>query len=186
MKKVFAAAAGLAICLSLSACADNVKNGKDSSQPTQPSTSTTTTADSQTQSSTNTTTTADSQTQSSANTTTTSSSQTQPSTGDKDISVADYIATIQDELDQSIASLKDSGMGLKVEARGNSLVYSYQYDSISNSDALKASLDQAMETMASTFETVLKSLKKEVASAESVIVEYLDKDGEVITSKEFK
>ena len=146
MKKVFAAIACLAICLSMAACAGNPAGGKDSSQPTQ----------------------------------------TQTDKGDNGLDIAGYIAASQKEIDQLTASLKDSGMELKVIARGNSLVYSYQYTTISSSDVMKSTLDKAMESTVDTFNTVLKDLKKQVKSAESVIVEYLDKEGEVITSKEFK
>ena len=40
--------------------------------------------------------------------------------------------------------------------------------------------------MASVFTSVLSSLKEAVPDAESVIVEYLDQDGNVIVSKEFQ
>lgn len=43
-----------------------------------------------------------------------------------------------------------------------------------------------MDSLSSTFEGVLTSLRLVVPDAQSVIVEYLDKDGQVIVSKEYK
>ena len=40
--------------------------------------------------------------------------------------------------------------------------------------------------MEETFNTLLSQVKAEVAETESMIVEYLDKDGNVLLSKEFK
>ncbi len=98
-----------------------------------------------------------------------------------------FIESIQDQIDSVKDSLESSGMKLEVLARGNSLVYSYQFTiDVGDTSLLKDGLEQGMESAASTFENVLSMLKLAVSDAESVIVEYLDQDGNVIASKEFK
>ena len=98
-----------------------------------------------------------------------------------------FIANIQDEIDDMTASLQESGMNLKVVARGNSLAYVYQYNTdLGDTSLVKDALEQSLDSMASVFTSVLSSLKEAVPDAESVIVEYLDQDGNVIVSKEFQ
>lgn len=98
-----------------------------------------------------------------------------------------FIESAQGELENMRASFGDT-VDVKLEARDKSLVYIFQYkeDTGLDNETLKQALDSAMEGMSSTFTTVLSAVKGQVASVESVIVEYLDKDGELITSIEFK
>ena len=101
--------------------------------------------------------------------------------------LAEYIASVQSEIDEMTASLAAQGLNMKVEARGNSLVYVYQYaEDLADIDTMKVALEQSMEGTASTFDTILAQLKAEIPSAESIIVEYLSKDGTLIYSREFK
>ncbi len=86
-------------------------------------------------------------------------------------------------------SVEANGMTLEIIARDNSLVYSYQYivdlgDLSVVGEALDAAMEQ--ELFSSTFDGVLEQLKSVVPDAESVIVEYLSQDGQLIASKEFK
>ena len=98
-----------------------------------------------------------------------------------------YIASIQDSIDQMSAATESSGMKMKVFARGKSLVYSYQYTiDLGDTSLLKSTFEQALASMESTFSSVLSAMKLVVPDAESVTVEYLDKAGKVIVSKEFK
>lgn len=152
MRKLLTAAACIALCISLGACAGSPNKGGDSSQSQQPGTS----------------------------------NSSQDETDSVSGEIESYIAAAQKEIDSLASSLKNNGMELKVTARDKSLVYSYQYSSVSNSDALKTALDEAMKSTESTFKSILTDLKQRVKSAESVIVEYIDKDGVVITSTEFK
>ena len=52
--------------------------------------------------------------------------------------------------------------------------------------AIRDGLEAAMESLSSNFEGILDQLQSAVPEAESVIVEYLDKDGQLIYSKEYK
>lgn len=66
-------------------------------------------------------------------------------------------------------------------------MYSYRYTSdVGDTALLKPMLDEALEPLSSTFESSLEAIQLAVPSAESLIVEYLTQDGELITSKEFK
>ncbi|MCI9274117.1 MAG: DUF4854 domain-containing protein [Clostridiales bacterium] len=101
--------------------------------------------------------------------------------------IESYIEKSKDQLDQLAGTFESSGMKLSISARGNALVYTCKYTiDIEDTATVKSGLETAMESMSSTFQTILAGLKKEVSSAESLIVEYLDKDGKEIYSKEFK
>ena len=98
-----------------------------------------------------------------------------------------FIASIQGQIDQMAASVESSSMGLDVVARGNSLVYIYQYNiDLGDTSLIKGSLESALDSMSDVFTSVLDSLRLVVPDAESVIVEYLDMEGNIIASKEFK
>ncbi len=98
-----------------------------------------------------------------------------------------YISSIQSQIESMKDTLESSGMKLELVQRENSLVYRYQFTAdIGDADAAKQTLESGMEQMASTFEAGLKELKQKVSGAESLIVEYVDKDGNVIFSKEYK
>ena len=47
-------------------------------------------------------------------------------------------------------------------------------------------LDSYLDTTASTYTTVLKQVRDAVPDTKSIIVQYLDTDGDVIVEKEFK
>ena len=98
-----------------------------------------------------------------------------------------FIASIQGQMDQMAAGLESMGMNLDVVARGNSLAYVYQYTiDVGDTSLVKDSLERSLDSMSDTFTSILDSLKLTVPDAESVIVEYLDMNGNVILSKEFK
>lgn len=98
-----------------------------------------------------------------------------------------FIKSMEGEMDALRADMGDS-IDLSLEARGNSLAYVLRFkeDTGLENGMMANALDSTLNTMTSTFTGVLEELKKEVPSAESVIVEYQDVNGEVITSKEFK
>lgn len=80
-----------------------------------------------------------------------------------------------------------TGLSLDVNARDNSLVYSYRYtQSIGDSELVKDALESGFDKIKETYKETLKELKKQVPSIESVIIEYLDMDGSLITSCEVK
>lgn len=98
-----------------------------------------------------------------------------------------YINSIQSQLDEVLDVYAQQGLSIQVVARGNSLAYVYRYTiDIADIATARQQLASALAMQASTFENVLKELKNEVPSAESVIVEYQAKDGSVIYSKEYK
>ena len=85
------------------------------------------------------------------------------------------------------AALAEQGINMKIKVRGNSLVYSYQYtEDLPDLEAVKATLEESLDSVSSTFKVLLQQMKTEIPSAESIIVEYLAKDGTEIYSKEFK
>lgn len=93
-----------------------------------------------------------------------------------------YIASMQDEMGQM-----EDGSSLKIEARGNALVYSYQFPDMGlDGDLLKNAMEQALEGAAPTFEELVPMVRQEVAELESIVVEYLDVNGELLASREFK
>lgn len=102
--------------------------------------------------------------------------------------VESYIASIQDEIDSMTDMYKNSGFDLSVTAKDNTMVYTFKYniDIGADADTVKATLESGMAAQESTFTTILSTLKKEIPSAESILVEYLDKDGNTLYSKEFK
>ncbi len=126
------------------------------------------------------------QTTTSQVTTTTTSAATESQAADTQ-SVEAYVASMQDEIEALVGSMMGDDMGLQILARGNSLVYQYQYSiDLGDTDVAKQVLEQALDMQDATFESVFDSLKAEVPSAESVIIEYLDKDGNLLLSKEYK
>ena len=96
--------------------------------------------------------------------------------------VAENKEVLQSQTDQS------NGVNLSVEARGNSLVYIYKFptDSGMSSEDLKTQLDSAMEAQKDIMLSTLDAAKTDIPDLESIITEYLDMNGEVITSMEFK
>ncbi len=109
------------------------------------------------------------------------------SSDSSEMTLEKYIDGMQDEIDAMTESVKDQGMTIEVSAKENSLVYSYHFtEDLGDTSLVKDSLEQSLDEFSSTFEDILSALKEEVSSAESVIVEYLDMDGNVIVSKEYK
>ena len=94
---------------------------------------------------------------------------------------------MQNEMKTLKESMDDS-MDIRLEARENSLTYVFQYKEDTGMDnaTLAEALASSLDGMEATFTSILNSLKMAVPDAESVIVEYQDMNGEVITSKEFK
>jgi chromosome segregation ATPase len=101
------------------------------------------------------------------------------------ISIQEYIDSIQSELNAMNES--ESEIYLTLSARGNSMVCSYQYTvDIGNADFLKENLEQSISSVEENFRSALTQLRFFVPDAESLIVEYLDQNGEVLVSWEFR
>ena len=168
MKKLWILAACLIVCVSLAACGSQPTGGTPDSS--------TSGADG----------TSSQATTTSSEATTTSATETQ-TTAAEGQTMESFIASMKDELDQMSAAMESSGMNLNVSAKGKSLVYSYKYTiDVGDIALIKPTLEQMMDSLSSTFEGVLTSLRTVIPDAESVIVEFLDKDNQVIVSKEYK
>lgn len=97
---------------------------------------------------------------------------------------------MQEQINAVIDSMKDSGIDVDVTAEGNKLIYLYTYPESAlegvDMEALTTTLDEALESSASTFEGIASSLKSAVNIDDPVVVvTYAQPDGTPITSKEF-
>lgn len=111
----------------------------------------------------------------------------EPSSDGNNTALEEYISESQSQIDEMSSALEGQGMNLSVEVRGNSLAYVYQFTTdVGDTETIKSGLEQSMSAMEETFNTLLSQVKEEVSETESMIVEYLDMDGNVIYSKEFK
>jgi len=93
------------------------------------------------------------------------------------------------EAQASIETLEKSFGGMMkiaITARGESVVYSYKYTSQIDADAAKTAIDAQESTLKTSMQGVLSPLKAAGVSNASIIVEYLNADGSMITSFEFK
>lgn len=173
MKKLLTMVAYLAVCFCLAACGEEPSDSSSAKNTTAAGENTTVaTTEATTAATTEATTEA-----------TTTETQGKENAG----SMQAFIDSIQDQIDDMSAAMSASGLDMKVTARGNSLVYTYQYTiDVGDTSVLKPALEQATEGLSDTFENILKALKISVPDAESFIVEYLDKDGKLILSKEYK
>ena len=172
MKKLFALIACLMLCFSLAACGNNQDSSKADDGDTSKTTQTTNGEDT---------------TKAPDTTTENQSTATNPSGSAGSMTMEAFIKSIQSEIDDMASAMESSGMKLNVAARGNSLLYSYQYTiDVGDTSLIKGALEQSMDGMSSMFDSVLSAMKLAVPDAQSIILEFLDKDGNVIVSKEFK
>lgn len=102
------------------------------------------------------------------------------------ITLEEYVESIQPDIDKVAVDLKSKDVILKVYVKDESLIYSYQYETnIADMESVKLELEQLMEKRRDEFESLSKTLKSKVKNAKSIIVENLDKDGNLICSEEF-
>lgn len=102
--------------------------------------------------------------------------------------VEDYVNSeeAQSQFSTLQKSLEGSGLSMKISAEGNKMIYTYTYESIEKSDDLVESLETAVAAQDSTFQATADGIKKEIdADSVSVVVEYVDCNGEMIYSKEY-
>lgn len=132
-----------------------------------------------------------SKTDDSKESTTNDSSQTSQSTSGKSSeysSVEEYVNSdeIQNALSTLENSLKGSGMSIKISAEDNKMIYTYTYDSTEKADGMAEQLEKAMEAQDSTFQVTADGIKSAVGvDTASVVIEYIDCNGEMIYSKEY-
>ena len=79
-------------------------------------------------------------------------------------------------------------MEIAIEARGeNTLVYVYKYTmDIGDISAAKGALESAMSVQTAVFDGLVQDLKKAGVKDAAIVVEYVNVDGTMIYSAEFK
>lgn len=103
-------------------------------------------------------------------------------------SIADYLKDedFQKQLETMKSQFASQGMEIDVKADGDNLIYVYKISSIEKSDELAASLESAMSTQDSTFQSIADSVKEEVSNKTvKVVIQYVDKNGDEIYSKTY-
>lgn len=94
-----------------------------------------------------------------------------------------------EEIQSQLAAMNTEDMGVTITGEGNKLTYIYTFtESLEGVDmeSAKASLESALDTQASTFESIASSLTQAVAVENPVVVvTYQDNQGNVIYSREF-
>lgn len=106
--------------------------------------------------------------------------------GKKYKSVEAYVNS--DEVQDVLKSLEGqmSGLNIDITADGDKMVYTYTYEDLEKQDGMAEAIESEMEKEASTFQDTANEIKKVVdAKNPSVVIEYVDKNGETIYSKEF-
>lgn len=98
---------------------------------------------------------------------------------------------VQSQMETMKSSVEDSGMNIDVTGEGDKLIYTFTYGDLGELDddtksTMASALESALETQASTFESVASSLKAAVeAENPVVVVRYMTNDGEELYSQEF-
>lgn len=103
-------------------------------------------------------------------------------------SLEDYINSeeVQSQLSTLEKSLEGSGMNIKISAKDNKMIYTYTYDNMEKSDELTEKHEQAMAAQDSKFQATADKIKSEAGvDSASVVIEYVDKNGEMIYTKEY-
>lgn len=103
-------------------------------------------------------------------------------------SLEDYVNSeeVQSQFSTLQKSLEGSGMNIKISAKDNKMIYTYTYDNMEKSDELAEKLEAEMQTQDSKFQATADSIKTEAGvDSASVVIEYVDKNGEMIYTKEY-
>ncbi len=95
--------------------------------------------------------------------------------------IEQYIAVVtkREDFKNVLESTKASGMDLKLEAKGNNLVYVYTYN-ISVEDNATELLEQSLEASDASFKLSADSIRKENPDIDKVIWSYYDMDGNLL------
>ncbi len=103
-------------------------------------------------------------------------------------SVEDYVKSdeVQDVLSTLESQMQGTGMSIEITADGDKMVYTYTYDSIEKADGMAETLETAMESQDETFQSTADEIKELVdVKTATVVIEYVDCNGELIYSKEY-
>ena len=105
-----------------------------------------------------------------------------------EILVKAYVKSAQETAAEQIkGSSLDEVFEWEILARGSSVVYSYKFKSEDKQNVLsKDELGKQLESQSSVYTDVIAELKKGGVQQPSIIVEFLDTQGNTIISKEFK
>ncbi len=108
---------------------------------------------------------------------------TASATASVDEKIDAYLKSIDSSFDAVRESLGDT-MSFDIFGRDGSLVYSYRYkiDLPTSNAEVKATLDADIKKNVSSLRAALTAIRAEVPETTSVIVEYLDKNGTLITA----
>ena len=102
-------------------------------------------------------------------------------------SVADFIEKNSDMIEEMKASIQQEDMTVDVYARENSMVFSIQFMiDIGDTSLLKEYFEQYFAQLEPSSSGFLDEMRIQIPSAESIIFELLDVNGNMIASKEFK
>lgn len=78
-------------------------------------------------------------------------------------------------------------MEMKMEARGSSLIYIYQFtEQVSASEAEKAEMEKYAEAMKEVFNLLLKSIKDAGVKDPSIVLEYWNHDGSMMFTTKYQ
>jgi len=88
---------------------------------------------------------------------------------------------------ETMTSFSFGMMDMSITSRDHTIIFTYQYNiDIGSKEDTKASIELSMSLLSYVFETAVQALKEAGITSASVIVEFKDKTGSVIYSKEFK
>ena len=189
MKKVLAVVLCLAVCFALTACSGNSEPSSSteeslapSSSAAEPSSAPEATATPEPES--------EPVSESEPESESASESSVPVSDDEAEAAIQEYLDSHGSTITDTVADTLDgTGMTLELLARGSALVYSFQYSADImeqlDSEALGEALESSLDTTASTYESLLPSMKLGIPELESIIVEYLDADGNVLASRQF-
>ena len=99
----------------------------------------------------------------------------------------DEIVTESQAAADMLTAFSFGTMDLSITSKNHTIVYSYQYNiDIGDADSMKSGLELSTSLLSSTFQACVESMKAAEITNASVIVEYKEKTGSIIFSKEFK
>ncbi len=101
--------------------------------------------------------------------------------------LTEYLNVYSDQFKDAYEDAETKGMNLSFEVRGNSLVFMYTYiDTIEDVSELKNQVDATLETSKASYTALLETIRVYVSNCESLILEYYNTNGNLITSATFK
>jgi len=101
--------------------------------------------------------------------------------------LTEYLNVYSDQFEDAYEDAETKGMNLSFEIRGNSLVFMYTYiDTIEDVSELKNQVDATLETSKGSYTALLETIRVYVSNCESLILEYYNTNGNLITSATYK